>query len=85
MTKLQENKLTQLCNELMIGVVKTGAVTEKNAELAARIMREELNAFLSGEEYADERICLQNGTVSFQVIWTSVILGAANKIRWASK
>ena len=72
---------TALCNRMMRDVVRTGVVNDANMQIAVEVMRAELMSFLSGAEYADERECIKAGTVSEQVVWASMVLGAANKIR----
>lgn len=53
--------IARLCNSLMRAVVNTGAVNESNSELACRVMREELKAFITDDKYADERALVETG------------------------
>jgi hypothetical protein len=58
--------LTQTCTNLMRAVVRSGAVRDCDANLATRVMREELKAFLTANtdpsgKYADERELVMTG------------------------
>lgn len=60
---MNDQALKQTADQLMRAVVNSGAVRHQDADLACRIMREELKAFLFEPKYADERaLTLTGGT-----------------------
>lgn len=75
-----EENTKQIANAFMVAVCRTGVVNANNAERALPIIRAELIAFLSGDEYANERECIKAGTISWKTAWMSAIVGASNKI-----
>ena len=52
---MTDTNVTAVAGQLMRAVVRSGAIRQQDAAVAARIMREELKALLFGEKYADER------------------------------
>lgn len=58
---MNEATVTQTAQTLMRAVVATGAVRAQDADLACKVMREELKAFLFGDKYADERALTLTG------------------------
>lgn len=61
MTTSHTDPIACLANTLMRSVVNSGAVSTANADVAVRIMREELKAFIADDKYADERALVQTG------------------------
>lgn len=55
--------IARLANTLMRSVIATNAIrsADQDGEVAVRIMREELKAFLTAEKYADERAIVATG------------------------
>ena len=51
-----------------------------NIERALQIMRAEIKEFVAGPAYADERACVQAGTVSEQVVMASLVASCILKI-----
>lgn len=81
MKTANEKQIVALCNTLMVAVTRTGVITDKtDLNFAVKVMRDELNAFLYGDEYKNERECMIAGTVSQQTVWLSVVAHCVNKI-----
>jgi hypothetical protein len=60
--------IAALADKLMRAVVNSGAIrsADQDADLAVRVMREELKAFIAGEKYADERALVStNSALAF--------------------
>ena len=72
--------LDRLCHDVMTGVVKSGIVTEANMDRAITVMRAEIKAFLTGDDYADERDTVLNGSVHPGYVMASVVASCVNKI-----
>jgi hypothetical protein len=62
-----EQTVSLLCQHVMRAVASTGAVRSEDAELACRIMREELKSFLFAGKYADERAVAMTGNSNLAV------------------
>lgn len=56
-----ETNIASTAKSLMQAVVRSGAVRSQDADVACRVMREELKSFLFGEKYADERALTLTG------------------------
>lgn len=69
-----------LCDAVMRGVVASGVVTEANIGRAVEVMRAEVKALLTGDEYANERAVVMAGTMPESVVLTSVVASCVLKI-----
>ena len=69
-----------LCQEVMIGVIKTGVVTDNNTGIACEIMKEEVKALFTGEKYESHRECIQSGSLHDGYILADLILECVQRI-----
>ena len=79
MTNFQN--LDRFAHDLMVGVVASGVVNERNMTRAIEIMRAEAKAFLTGEEYAAERDTVLAGSIHPGYVMASVVASCVIKIR----
>jgi hypothetical protein len=56
-----DSTVTALAGALMRAVVRSGVVTSAKVDVAIRVMRAELKAFLTEARYADERALALTG------------------------
>lgn len=67
-----------LSERLMRAVAESGLVKPADADLACRIMREELKTFIAGPKYADERYLVLTGQA--QLAWGSLVVEVLRRI-----
>lgn len=83
-TNLSEQAVSSISQAVMRGVaglfINAGIAPSDYAK-ATEIIRAEIKAFLFGDEYLDERICVLRRSLNEQVVIASVCLSAFNKIR----
>lgn len=75
--------VTVIAQTVMRGVAATGAVTEANIDRAIEVMWAEIKLLIGGEEYADERAGILNGTVSERTVLASVVASCVQKMKAA--
>ena len=76
--------ITPLAEAVMHGVVASGCMKgHTDLDLACRVMRTEVLAFLTGPEYAHERDCIRLGTLNERYVIASVVLSCVVKIQKA--
>ena len=73
--------LDRFAHDLIVGVVASGVVNDRNMDRAIEVMRAEAKAFLTGEEYADERDTVLVGSVHPGHVMASVVASCVIKIR----
>ena len=78
---MTSTQIQPLADSLMRAVVASGVVTQDNLDQAVAVMRAELKALLTGDEYADERDCILRGSVSQQTTLMSVAASCIQKLR----
>jgi hypothetical protein len=52
--------IAAVADRLMRAVAATGVIKPDDADIACRVMREELKEFIAGDKYADERALLSS-------------------------
>ena len=74
--------INTLADRLMRAVVNSaaGPAAASDPERACQIMREELKAFIAGEEYADERALLRNSALGGNLAWQSLVAKCCQRI-----
>lgn len=72
--------ITLLANTLMRAVVRAGCIrsADKDGDIAVRVMREELKAFVAGPAYADERELAKTG--GHQLAMASLVTACVSRI-----
>ena len=68
------------CQEVMLGVVRTGCVNDTNKEKAVEIMREEAKAFFTEPKYQEARECVMNGTIDDRYVMANIITECVSRI-----
>ena len=82
MTDLQN--IDRFAHDLMVGVVNSGVVNDRNMTRAIEVMRAEAKAFLTGDDYADERATVLANSVHPGHVMASVVASCVIKIRAAA-
>ncbi len=73
--------IARFANDLMVAVVNTGAVTADNIDLAVDVIRAEIKALLTSDDYAGERDMVLNRSVHSSYVMASVVASCVLKIR----
>lgn len=76
--------IDRFAHDLMMGVVTSGVVNDRNMTRALEIMRAEAKEFLAGETYADERAVVLAGSVHPGYAMASVVASCVLKIQGAA-
>ena len=72
--------IAAVADRLMRAVARTGCAKPEDAELATRIMREELKEFLAGPKYADERALVMTAPGRESLAFASLVTECARRI-----
>lgn len=78
------DSLDRFCHDIMVGVANSGSVNEQNIDQAVTVMRAEIKAFLTGDDYADERATVLANSVHPGYVMASVVASCVSKIRAAA-
>ena len=80
-TSTGSRAVTRFAHDLMVGVVNSGVVNDRNMTRAIEVMRAEAKAFLTGDDYADERAAVLANSVHPGHVMASVVASCVIKIR----
>jgi hypothetical protein len=82
LTNPTDRAITALAESIMRGVVKSGVdlSTDTKIDNAIKVMRAEMMAFLTGDEYAAERECVMLKSLDERYVVASVVAGCVAKL-----